>query len=226
MTRDNRLVELHDIHKTYTLAQREVPVLSGITMSVERGEFAALQGASGSGKSTLLYIIGLLDRPTQGRYLLAGRDVADLTDDEASDTRNTTTGFVFQSFHLIPYITALHNVLLPGLYTARPRSELTERARDLLDQVGLADRMDFKPGQLSGGQQQRVAVARALLNDPDLILADEPTGQLDSSTSDELMRTLQRINEAGKTVLLVTHDAATADYASRTIHLKDGRIAD
>lgn len=206
--------------------RRGVKVLKGISLDIASGEFVALQGTSGSGKSTLLQLMGLLDQPTSGSFTLMGHDVAGLDDDDRSDLRNCCLGFVFQSFYLIPYATALENVILPGLYSGRPRSEMRSRAVSLLERVGLGDRMDFKPSSLSGGQQQRVAMARALVNEPDIILADEPTGQLDSATSEEIMELFLDVNSTGKTIVLVTHDEAVAAGAQRTIHLKDGRIAD
>jgi len=201
-----------------------VEVLSDITLTIGQGEFVALQGTSGSGKSTLLHLLGLLDRPTAGTYRLLGRDVSGLSDDELSQLRNTALGFVFQSFYLVPYATALENVLLPGMYSGRAPAELREQALALLSRVGLADRVHFKPANLSGGQQQRVAMARALLNAPSLILADEPTGQLDSSTSQEIMRLFAEVNAEGRTIVLVTHDEAVAARAGRIIRLADGRI--
>ena len=201
-----------------------VEVLSDITLTIGQGEFVALQGTSGSGKSTLLHLLGLLDRPTAGTYRLLGRDVSGLSDDELSHLRNTALGFVFQSFYLVPYATALENVLLPGMYSGRPPAELREQALALLSRVGLADRVHFRPANLSGGQQQRVAMARALLNAPRLILADEPTGQLDSATSQEIMRLFAEVNAEGRTIVLVTHDEAVAARAGRIIRLADGRI--
>ena len=201
-----------------------VEVLSDITLCIKRGEFVALQGTSGSGKSTLLHLLGLLDRPTSGTYRLLGRDVSGLDDDELSRLRNTALGFVFQSFYLVPYATALENVLLPGMYSGLPQAELRQRALSLLDRVGLADRVHFKPANLSGGQQQRVAMARALLNQPELILADEPTGQLDSATSQEIMGLFSQVNQSGTSIVLVTHDEAVAGKAGRVIRLADGRI--
>lgn len=220
------LILLEGIGKTFAMPGGEgasVTVLRDIDLMVEAGEFLALQGTSGSGKSTLLSIIGLLDRPTAGRYLLNGRDVSHLSDDELSDLRNATLGFVFQSFHLIPYATALENVLLPGMYSHAPQGRLRKRAHELLERVGLGDRADFRPGRLSGGQQQRVAMARALLNDPDLLLADEPTGQLDSATSAGIMDLFREINATGKTVILVTHDDEVAAAARRVVRLRDGQ---
>ena len=203
-----------------------VEVLKGIDLVIESGEFVALKGTSGSGKSTLLHLIGLLDRPTAGRYELGGRDVSGLDDDALSGLRNRMLGFVFQSFYLIPYATALENVLLPGKYAHTSQSAQHERAKALLERVGLADRMHFKPASLSGGQQQRVAMARALLNDPEVLLADEPTGQLDSATSDEILSLFQDINANGKTIVMVTHDDDVADVASRIINLHDGHIVE
>jgi len=221
---EHPVISLTDIHKTYRLGDLNVEVLKGIDLDIMPGEFAALTGPSGSGKSTLLHIMGMLDRPTQGRYLLNGRDVSGLDDDELSRLRNRTTGFLFQSFYLVPYATAQDNVMLPGLYGPGSQRAIKKRAQELLDQVGLSDRAGFKPSQLSGGQQQRVALARALMNDPEVILADEPTGQLDTGTSKEIMDLFARINSQGRTIILVTHDSETASYAGRRIHLEDGRI--
>ena len=219
------VVRLEDISKSYLLGDVRSHVLRDVTLSIAGGEFTAIQGPSGSGKSTLLHILGLLDRPTSGNYFLCGENVATLDDDALSARRNATIGFVFQSFYLIPYASALDNVLLPGMYADTPRHLLRERGLALLDQVGLADRAGHKPSQLSGGQQQRVALARALINNPDLILADEPTGQLDSKTGEEIMALLADINtRAGKTVVVVTHDDATAAYARRRILVHDGRV--
>jgi putative ABC transport system ATP-binding protein len=228
----SRLIHLEGVGKTYggnpangSAQAKAVTVLQDVDLSIENGEFTALQGASGSGKSTLLHILGLLDRPTTGRYLLRGKDVAGMDDDALSEQRNRHIGFVFQSFYLIPYATAVDNVLMPGLYGHESQRTLTERAHQLLELVGLADRTGFRPAQLSGGQQQRVALARALINQPDLLLADEPTGQLDSTTSKEIMQLIQRINGQGTTVVLVTHDADTAAFARRVVRVEDGRIA-
>jgi len=220
------LIELHDVTRTYVMAGQPHTVLSGVTLTIPAGQFAAIMGPSGSGKSTLLHILGLLDRPTSGRYRLAGRDTGGLTDDDLSGLRNQAIGFVFQSFYLVPYATALDNVLLPGLYSPTPGHVLRRRAEELLEKVGLTAQAGHKPSQLSGGQQQRVALARSLINDPDLILADEPTGQLDSTTSAEIMDLLAAINrDAGKTVIVVTHEPATAAYASRQILVHDGHVA-
>jgi putative ABC transport system ATP-binding protein len=219
------LISLRGITKHYAHADMRTDVLRGVTLDIAPGEFVALQGPSGSGKSTLLHIIGLLDRASSGAYLLGGRDVSELDDDALSGLRNKAIGFVFQSFYLIPYASALDNVMLPGLYGSTPQAELRERAKELLSQVGLADRMRHKPPQLSGGQQQRVALARAMLNSPDLILADEPTGQLDSKTSAEIMGLFSQVNAQGTTVIVVTHDEETASHAKRRIHVLDGVAA-
>jgi putative ABC transport system ATP-binding protein len=221
---DQRLVELEGITKIYSQADREIEVLKGISLAIDSGEFIALQGPSGSGKSTLMHILGLLDRPSKGRYLLRRQDVSALSDNALSALRNRTVGFIFQTFYLIPYVSAVENVMLPGLYSRTAARELRQRAEQILDQVGLGDRMHFRPNQLSGGQQQRVAMARALVNNPRLLLADEPTGQLDSQTSGEIMRLIARIHEQGLTVVLVTHDDGVAGYARRRIRLSDGRI--
>ena len=219
------LIRLEQVDKIFLQGELTVEVLKGIDLTVRAGEFIALQGASGSGKSTLMHILGLLDRPSGGRYLLQGRDVAGLTDDQLSELRNRLFGFIFQSFYLIPYVSALENVMLPGLYGATPTRQLRQRAQQLLEQVGLADRMHFRPGQLSGGQQQRVAMARALINDPQLLLADEPTGQLDSATSAGIMDLLREMHRQGRTVILVTHEVEISAAAERIIVLHDGRIA-
>jgi len=206
--------------------ERGVEVLSGIDLTIRAGEFVALQGTSGSGKSTLLHLMGLLDSPSSGTYRLLGRDVSNLPDDELSRLRNTVLGFVFQSFYLVPYATALENVMLPGMYSELSQHELRARGLELLGKVGLSDRVNFKPANLSGGQQQRVAMARALLNRPRLILADEPTGQLDSATSSEIMRLFTQVNQTGTSIVLVTHDEAVAAQAGRVIRMADGRIVE
>lgn len=224
MTQD-AIISLQDITREYTQGDVVTQVLKGISLDIKRGDFVALQGSSGSGKSTLLHILGLLDRPTSGTYHLDGTDVATMDDDHASELRNTHFGFVFQSFYLIQYASALENVILPGLYGQSPRRALTARAEKLLGQVGLSDRASFKPSQLSGGQQQRVALARALINEPQVIFADEPTGQLDSQTSSEIMDLLSQINAQGTTVVMVTHDEETASHAATRIHLADGLAA-
>jgi len=222
---DAPLLRLMNVTKRYEQGDLVTEVLKKISLDVHQGDFTALQGPSGSGKSTLLHILGLLDRPTSGRYELGGEDVSAMDDDAQSAVRNRRFGFVFQSFYLIPYASALENVLLPGLYGPESRRTLTERAQSILEMVGLADRASYRPSQLSGGQQQRVALARALINEPDVIFADEPTGQLDSSTSAEIMELIARINARGATVVMVTHDEETASYATSSIQLADGTIA-
>ena len=220
------LIELRDIRKTYSLGEIDVPVLKGITLSIEKGEYVALMGASGSGKSTLMNILGCLDRPTSGDYLFDGREVGRLSGDERAKLRNRHIGFVFQSFNLLPRTSALENVCMPLYYTAGDLSsrEVTRRGRAMLERVGLADRMDHEPSQLSGGQQQRVAIARALINHPPVLFADEPTGNLDSKTSVEVMKLFETLNNDGITIILVTHATEVADCAKRTIHIQDGLI--
>jgi putative ABC transport system ATP-binding protein len=202
----------------------DVEVLKGIHLSIEKGEFVAIMGTSGSGKTTLLNIIGCLDVSTSGRYTLADREVSNLTDDQLSEIRNEHIGFVFQNFYLLPYATVLENVLLPTLYVASRKDNAEKHAMDLLRIVGLEGRTKFRPNQLSGGEQQRVAIARALINEPELLLADEPTGQLDSKTATEIMSLLKKMNEKGKTVVLITHESLIASYAKRIIQIKDGII--
>ena len=220
------LIELHDIRKTYSLGEIDVPVLKGITLSIEKGEYVALMGASGSGKSTLMNILGCLDRPTSGDYLFDGREVGRLSGDERAKLRNKYIGFVFQSFNLLPRTSALENVCMPLYYTAGDISsrEAAKRGRAMLERVGLADRMHHEPSQLSGGQQQRVAIARALVNRPPVLFADEPTGNLDSKTSVEVMNLFEELNREGITIILVTHATEVADCAKRTIHIQDGLI--
>jgi len=220
-------VELHEVEKTYHLGEVEVPVLKGISLTVKRGELVALTGASGSGKSTLMNILGCLDRPTTGQYWLDGQNVTDLSLEQRALLRNRKLGFVFQNFNLLPRTTALENVAMPLAYTHAHLSarEGRERARKLLERVGLAGRLEHQPSQLSGGQQQRVAIARALVNEPQLLFADEPTGNLDSKTSEEILRMFQQLNrDDGLTIILVTHEPDVARYAYRIVHLKDGRI--
>jgi len=223
----SNLIELHDIHKTYHVGELDVPVLKGITLNVPRGQMVALMGASGSGKSTLMNILGCLDHATSGRYMLDGEDVSQLSVNQRAMVRNKKIGFVFQSFNLLARTSALENVMMPLSYTAQhmSRAEQTERATELLERVGLADRLDHAPSKLSGGQQQRVAIARALVNNPPLLFADEPTGNLDSRTSEEVLQMFQKINEEQKiTIILVTHDPEVTAHAKRVIHIKDGII--
>jgi ABC-type lipoprotein export system ATPase subunit len=217
---------MEDVRKTFRMGDDAVEVLKGIDLEIIPGEFAAIMGTSGSGKSTLMNLIGCLDVPTSGRYLLAGREVLGLQDDDLSVLRNAHIGFVFQSFYLLPYATVLENVLLPTLYREKAMDGAKERAVELLRLIGLEARMRFRPNRLSGGEQQRVAICRALMNDPELLLADEPTGQLDSKTAAEIMNLLAKMNERGKTVIVVTHDPAIAASAKRIIRIKDGVIVD
>ncbi len=219
------VIELDHIHKTYTMGDVEVHALRGISLTIREGEFVAIMGTSGSGKSTTMNIIGCLDRPTKGSYILEGRDVSEMSKDERADIRNKKLGFVFQGFNLLSRTSALENVELPMLYAGIDARERQRRAAEALAAVGLIGRERNHPNQLSGGQQQRVAIARALVNDPALILADEPTGNLDSRTSVEVMEIFQRLNrERGITLILVTHEHDIADYADRVIVFKDGKI--
>jgi len=218
------LCVLEDIRKSYKMGDADIEVLRGIDLQVEKGEFLAIMGTSGSGKTTLMNIIGCLDVPTSGRYMLADKEVSRLSDDELSLIRNEHIGFVFQNFYLLPYATVLENVLLPSLYVEKRRDNFEKKAVELLQTVGLKERMKFKPPQLSGGEQQRVAIARALINEPDLLLTDEPTGQLDSKTAVEIMGLLVEMNKNGKTVIVITHDPNIAAYAGRTVRISDGVI--
>jgi len=219
------LITLEHIHKTYQMGDVEIHALRGVSLHIDRGEFIAIMGASGSGKSTTMNILGCLDKPTRGHYVLDGQDVSTLSRDELADIRNRKIGFVFQGFNLLSRTSALENVELPMLYLGLKSSERTERAKEALEIVGLADRMHNMPNQLSGGQQQRVAIARSLVNHPSIILADEPTGNLDSRTSVEVMGVFQQLNrERDITIALVTHEPDIAQYARRTIVFKDGRI--
>jgi len=220
------MIELEGIRKSYRQGGNEIRALDGIDLSIGRGEFVAIMGPSGSGKSTLLNVLGALDRPDQGTYRLEQEDVGTLDDDAASDLRNRRIGFVFQSFHLLPRLSVLENVLLPQRYATTADSSAPERAQRLLDRIGLADRIHHRPGELSGGQLQRAAVARALLNQPDLLLADEPTGNLDSKSAREVLGLFAELHGSGQTLVLVTHDPDIAAVAQRTITLRDGRIAE
>jgi len=216
------LIKLENIVKIYKTADIETQVLKGINLTIEEGEFVCIMGVSGSGKTTLMNIIGCLDTPTSGRYLFKGKDISSLDDDTLSKIRNEHIGFVFQQFYLIQYLTAKENVLVPTLYSSKYVPE--DRAIFLLEKVGMKDKINLKPSQLSGGQQQRVAIARALINDPELIIADEPTGALDRKTAFEIMDIFSSLNKEGKTILMVTHDPEIAKYAGRIIYIEDGNI--
>ncbi len=218
------LIETRDLWKSYEMGSETVHALRGVSFTIERGEYVAIMGPSGSGKSTLMNLIGCLDTPSQGSYLLNGKQVSQMNDDELARIRNEEIGFVFQTFNLLPRATALHNVELPLVYAGVPAHERLERARAALQRVELAERMSHRPNQLSGGQRQRVAVARALVNNPSILLADEPTGNLDSKTGVEIMALFARLHEAGNTIVLVTHEADIAAHAHRVVHLRDGQI--
>lgn len=218
------LIQLQQIKKSFYIDQKELQILRGIDLTVERGEMLAIVGTSGSGKSTLMNIIGCMDKPTAGKYLLNNTDVASLNDDELSSLRNRSIGFVFQLFHLVAYATALENVILPTTYSDRKLKHLKHRAVELLEGVGMGHRLNNRPSQLSGGEQQRVAIARALVNEPDIILADEPTGALDSKTAGEIIDIFQQLNKAGTTVIIVTHDLNIANSCRRIIKISDGII--
>ena len=218
------LIQINKIKRDFVLGNEIVYVLKGIDLEINKGEYVALMGPSGSGKSTLMNLLGCLDTPTSGSYILNGKDVSKMHDDELAEIRNKEIGFVFQTFNLLPRTTALDNVALPMVYAGYSKSERMIRAEEVLKQVGLADRMDHQPNQLSGGQRQRVAVARALVNKPSIILADEPTGNLDSKTSEEIMKLFGDIHKLGNTVIVVTHEEEVAAYAHRVIRLRDGLI--
>ena len=220
----SQVIKLRNITRDFPLGQEVVKVLKGIDLDIDKGDYVALMGPSGSGKSTLMNLLGCLDTPTSGTYLLNGKDVSNMTQDELAEIRNKEIGFVFQTFNLLPRTTALENVALPMIYAGLSKKERIKRAEKVLNDVGLADRMDHKPNQLSGGQRQRVAVGRALVNKPSIILADEPTGNLDSKTSVEIMNLFNEIHAKGNTVIIVTHEEDIAKQAHRIIRLKDGII--
>ena len=219
------LILTHDLWKTYEMGTNEVHALQGVSFAIQRNEYVAIMGPSGSGKSTLMNLIGCLDTPTKGEYWLNGRLVSDMDDDELAHIRNKEIGFVFQTFNLLARATALHNVELPLIYSGIPAKERSERAKKSLQMVELSDRMHHKPNELSGGQRQRVAIARALVNHPSIILADEPTGNLDSQTGVEIMKLFDRLHAEGNTIILVTHERDIAEFAHRVISIRDGKIA-
>lgn len=221
----DNVIEIRNIIRDFKLGQETVHVLKGIDLDIKRGEYVAIMGPSGSGKSTLMNLLGCLDTPTSGSYNLNGNDVSEMSDDELAEIRNTEIGFVFQTFNLLPRTTALENVALPMIYAGASKKQRQERATEVLNDVGLSDRMDHKPNQLSGGQRQRVAVGRALVNKPSIILADEPTGNLDSKTGMEIMGLFDDIHKAGNTVIMVTHEEEVAAHAHRIIRLLDGMVA-
>jgi putative ABC transport system ATP-binding protein len=220
------VIEVRDVTKVYRTGSLEVEALRGVSFEIESGEYVAVMGPSGSGKSTLMHILGCLDVPSSGEYRLAGDDVSTMSEDELAHVRNKRIGFVFQQFNLLASLTAWRNVELPLLYAGIERGERRRRALEALDRVGLGDRVDHRPGELSGGQQQRVAVARALVTDPDLILADEPTGNLDSVSARDVMALLAELHASGRTIVLITHDAGVAEAAGRSIRILDGQLAD
>jgi len=219
------LIETRDLWKTYVMGEEEIHALRGVSIQIDRGEYVAIMGPSGSGKSTLMNLIGCLDTPTKGRYVLRGKVVSEMNDDELAAVRNREIGFVFQTFNLLPRATALHNVELPLVYAGVPKVQRLEQARRALEMVDLGDRVNHKPNELSGGQRQRVAVARALVMQPSILLADEPTGNLDSATGEEIMRLFQKLHSEGNTIIVVTHEREIADHAHRTIQIRDGKIS-
>jgi putative ABC transport system ATP-binding protein len=220
------VIELEDVRKVYRSGRLEVEALAGVSLRIERGEFVAVVGPSGSGKSTLMNILGCLDVPSSGTYRLAGSDVQELDEDRLSVVRNRRIGFVFQQFNLLPTLTALQNVELPLLYSTVDRHDRRDKARRALEHVGLGDRFDHRPGELSGGQQQRVAVARALVTEPAMILADEPTGNLDSASTADVLALLDELHRSGRTIVLITHEHEVAAHAQRTISIRDGRVSE
>jgi putative ABC transport system ATP-binding protein len=222
---NGHLIMTDDLWKTYEMGSEKIHALAGVSFVVERGEYVAIMGPSGSGKSTLMNLIGCLDTPTQGKYYINGRLVSDMDDDELAYIRNREIGFVFQTFNLLARATALHNVELPLIYSGTPAQERIERAKAALTKVELEDRMMHKPNELSGGQRQRVAIARALVNNPSILLADEPTGNLDSATGVEIMKLFEKLHDQGNTIILVTHEADVAEHARRIIHIRDGKVA-
>ena len=218
------VIDVKNLEKTYYVGDMEVNALRGVSFNILKSQFSAIMGPSGSGKSTLMHIIGCLDSPTKGEYHLNGENVANMQDDQLAKIRNKEIGFVFQKFHLLPRNTALENVMLPLKYASVGKTERSKKAMEALTQVGLADRVDHRPSELSGGQQQRVAIARALVNSPAILFADEPTGNLDSKTGEEVMNLLHELNDKGQTIVLITHEKEIADQTERTIFIRDGKI--
>src|ERR1700756_245091 len=218
------VIQVEDLWKTYEMGAEKLHALRGVSLEIKKGEYVAIMGPSGSGKSTLMNLIGCLDSPTKGKYWLAGKLVSELNDDELAYIRNKEIGFVFQTFNLLPRATALHNVELPMIYNGVPVDERLEKAKQALEAVELGNRIMHKPSELSGGQRQRVAIARALVNSPSILLADEPTGNLDTRTGEEIMSLFARLHQAGNTIILVTHEREIAEHADRIIHLRDGKI--
>jgi putative ABC transport system ATP-binding protein len=218
------VIHTEDLWRTYQMGSEEIHALRGVSFEIQPGEYVAVMGPSGSGKSTLMNLIGCLDTPSKGRYVLRGQVVSEMNDDELAAIRNREIGFVFQTFNLLPRATALHNVELPLVYAGIPKEKRLEQAKRAIEMVDLTDRMTHKPNELSGGQRQRVAVARALVMNPSILLADEPTGNLDSATGEEIMKLFERLHEKGHTIILVTHERDIAEHAHRTIHIRDGRI--
>ena len=218
------LITTQDLWKTYVMGSEEIHALRGVSINIEKGEYVAIMGPSGSGKSTLMNLVGCLDTPSKGSYTLNGKEVAAMNDDELARIRNEEIGFVFQTFNLLPRANALHNVELPLIYAGLDSKSRRARAQHALQQVGLGDRMDHKPNELSGGQRQRVAIARALVNSPSILLADEPTGNLDSATGEEIMKLFEELWTGGQTIVLVTHESDIAAHARRQIHLRDGLV--
>lgn len=224
ITKSNGIIEVSHLVKAYKTDDLETVVLSDISLKINKGEFVAIMGPSGSGKSTLMHILGALDLPTKGTYTLDGANVENLTDDELAEIRNRKIGFIFQAYNLLPRTSAIDNVMVPMEYAGIPEDTARAKAKELLELVGLSDRMDFPPNKLSGGQQQRVAIARSLTMDPAMLLADEPTGNIASAQAEEIMAIFQKLNKAGRTIIMITHEPDIAEHAKRIIHIKDGQI--